>query len=114
MSVALLLRNNPKRRKSNFRSPAPPPPLPPPPPPAHDLFWANLRVQPQLPPLDLAWNPVYTQLMVMMMMMMVMMMMMMMVMMVMMWGFMSSDVGLTQLRSGCDRFMVQVHSIVLL
>ena len=25
MSVALLLRNNPKRRKSNFRSPAPPP-----------------------------------------------------------------------------------------
>ena len=25
MSVALLLRNNPKRKKSNFRSPAPPP-----------------------------------------------------------------------------------------
>ena len=27
-------------------------------PPAHDLFWANLRVQFHLPPLDLAWNPV--------------------------------------------------------
>ena len=26
--------------------------------PAHDLFWANLRVQLHLPPLDLAWNPV--------------------------------------------------------
>ena len=25
VSVALLLRNNPKRKKSNFRSPAPPP-----------------------------------------------------------------------------------------
>ena len=25
--------------------------------PAHDLFWANLRVQLHLPPLDLAWNP---------------------------------------------------------
>ena len=25
--------------------------------PAHDLFWANLRVQLDLPPLDLAWNP---------------------------------------------------------
>ena len=25
---------------------------------AHDLFWANLRVQLHLPPLDLAWNPV--------------------------------------------------------
>ena len=25
----------------------------------HDLFWANLRVQLHLPPLDLAWNPVY-------------------------------------------------------
>ena len=24
---------------------------------AHDLFWANLRVQHHLPPLDLAWNP---------------------------------------------------------
>ena len=24
---------------------------------AHDLFWANLRVQLHLPPLDLAWNP---------------------------------------------------------
>ena len=24
----------------------------------HDLFWANLRVQLHLPPLDLAWNPV--------------------------------------------------------
>ena len=48
MSVALLLRNNPKQKKSNFRSPAPP----------HDLFWANLRVQLHLPPLDLAWNPV--------------------------------------------------------
>ena len=23
-----------------------------------DLFWANLRVQLHLPPLDLAWNPV--------------------------------------------------------
>ena len=29
-------------------------------PPAHDLFWANLRVQLHLPPLDLAWNPVMT------------------------------------------------------
>ena len=48
MSVTLLLWNNPKRKKSNFRSPAPP----------HDLFWANLRVQLHLPPLDLAWNPV--------------------------------------------------------
>ena len=28
--------------------------------PAHDLFWANLRVQLHLPPLDLAWNPVMT------------------------------------------------------
>ena len=27
--------------------------------PAHDLFWANLRVQLHLPPLDLAWNPSY-------------------------------------------------------
>ena len=26
--------------------------------PAHDLFWANLRVQLHLPPLDQAWNPV--------------------------------------------------------
>ena len=26
--------------------------------PAHDLFWANLRVQLHLPPLDLTWNPV--------------------------------------------------------
>ena len=26
--------------------------------PAHDLFWANLRVQLHLPPLDLACNPV--------------------------------------------------------
>ena len=49
MSVAQLLRNNPKRKKSNFRSPAPLP--------AHDLFWANLRVQLHFPPLDLAWNP---------------------------------------------------------
>ena len=24
---------------------------------AHDLFWANLRVQLRLPPLDLSWNP---------------------------------------------------------
>ena len=52
MSVALLLRNNPKRKKSNFRSPAPPPP-------AHDFFCrADLRVQLHLPSLDLAWNPV--------------------------------------------------------
>ena len=49
MSVALLLRNDPKRKKSNFRSPAPLS--------AHDLFWANLRVQHHLPPLDLAWSP---------------------------------------------------------
>ena len=49
-NVAPLLRNNSKRKKSNFRSPAPPP--------AHALFWANLRVQLHLPPLDLAWNPV--------------------------------------------------------
>ena len=27
--------------------------------PAHDLFWANLRVQLHLPPLDLAWNAKY-------------------------------------------------------
>ena len=26
--------------------------------PVHDPFWANLRVQLHLPPLDLAWNPV--------------------------------------------------------
>ena len=51
MPVALLLRNDPKRKKSNFRSPAVWLP-------AHDLFWANLRVQLHLPPLDLAWNPV--------------------------------------------------------
>ena len=25
---------------------------------AHDLFWANVRVQLHHPPLDLAWNPV--------------------------------------------------------
>ena len=51
MSVALLLRKNPKRKKSNFRSPAPPPYT-------HDLFWANLRAQLHLPPLNIAWNPV--------------------------------------------------------
>ena len=45
MSVALLLKNNLRRKKSNFRSPAPPP------------CWANVRVQLHLPPLDLAWNP---------------------------------------------------------
>ena len=28
--------------------------------PAHDLFWANLRVQLHLPPLDLAWDPAYS------------------------------------------------------
>ena len=45
MSVALLLRNNSKRKKSNFRSPSPPP--------THDLFWAYLNVQLHLPPLGL-------------------------------------------------------------
>ena len=44
MSVALLLHNS-KRKKSNFRSPA------------HDLLWANLRVQLHLPPIDLAMEP---------------------------------------------------------
>ena len=51
MSVALLLRNNPKRKKSTFAAQLHLP--------AHDLFWANLRVQLHLPPLDLAWNLVY-------------------------------------------------------
>ena len=37
-----------KQKKSNFQSPAPPPAL--------ELFWANLRVQHHLPPLDLAWT----------------------------------------------------------
>ena len=50
MSVALLLRNNPKRKKSNFRSPAPLP--------CSSLLGYNLRVQLHLPPLDLAWKPV--------------------------------------------------------
>ena len=48
MSVALLLRNNPKCNKSTFAQLHLP---------AHDLFWANLEVQFHLPPLDLAWNP---------------------------------------------------------
>ena len=46
MSVALLLMNNldnSMQKMSNLLSPAPPP--------IHDLLWANLRVQPHLPPL---------------------------------------------------------------
>ena len=51
MSAALLLRNNPKRKKSTtFAAQLHLP--------AHDLFWANLRVQLHLSPLDIAWNPV--------------------------------------------------------
>ena len=42
MSVALLLRNNSKRKKSNFLHL-----------PIHDLFWVNLKVQLHIPPLDL-------------------------------------------------------------
>ena len=51
MSVALLLRNNPKRKCPIFAAQLYLP--------AHELFWANLRVQLHLIPHDLAWNPVY-------------------------------------------------------
>ena len=51
MSVALLLRNNPKRKKSNSRSPAPPPC-------SWSLLGYNLRVQLHLSVHDLTWNPV--------------------------------------------------------
>ena len=49
MSVAPLLRNNLKQRGSpTFAAQLHLT--------AHDLFWANLRVQHHLPPLDLAWT----------------------------------------------------------
>ena len=49
MSVAPLLSNNLQQRRSpTFAAQLHLP--------AHDLFWANLRVQHYLPPLDLAWT----------------------------------------------------------
>ena len=51
MSVALLLRNNSKRKKSTFAAQLHLS--------AHHVFWANSRVQLHLPPLDLALNAVW-------------------------------------------------------
>ena len=49
MSVALPWRNNSNERSLTFAAQLHLP--------AHDLFWANVRVQLHHPPLDLAWNP---------------------------------------------------------